>query len=343
MRKLLNTLYVTSPDVYLSLDGENVVVFREEEILLRVPLHTLESILYFGYKGASPALMGACAQWNIRLSFLTPNGRFLAAACGRSRGNVLVRTEQVRVADDLQVRVSYARNFLFGKVYNARWMLERAVRDHGLRLEGTRVKQVSLQLAAALPEIRGCSDEERLRGLEGAAAEQYFGVFDHLILQNKEDFFFRGRNRRPPLDNVNALLSFVYTLLEHDCSSALEAVGLDAYIGFLHRERPGRTSLAEDLMEELRSVMADRFVLTLINNRLVSPKGFEKQESGTVRMDDETRKTLLTAWQKKKQEEITHPFLGEKIPWGLVPYVQAMLLNRCLRGDLDEYPPFLWK
>ena len=222
-------------------------------------------------------------------------------------------------------------------------MLERAVRDHGLRLEGTRVKQVSLQLAAALPEIRGCSDEERLRGLEGAAAEQYFGVFDHLILQNKEDFFFRGRNRRPPLDNVNALLSFVYTLLEHDCSSALEAVGLDAYIGFLHRERPGRTSLAEDLMEELRSVMADRFVLTLINNRLVSPKGFEKQESGAVRMDDETRKTLLTAWQKKKQEEITHPFLGEKIPWGLVPYVQAMLLNRCLRGDLDEYPPFLWK
>ncbi len=343
MRKLLNTLYVTSPDVYLSLDGENVVVFREEEILLRVPLHTLESILYFGYKGASPALMGACAQRNIRLSFLTPNGRFLAAACGRSRGNVLVRTEQVRVADDLQVRVSYARNFLFGKVYNARWMLERAVRDHGLRLEGTRVKQVSLQLAAALPEIRGCSDEERLRGLEGAAAEQYFGVFDHLIMQNKEDFFFRGRNRRPPLDNVNALLSFVYTLLEHDCSSALEAVGLDAYIGFLHRERPGRTSLAEDLMEELRSVMADRFVLTLINNRLVSPKGFEKQESGTVRMDDETRKTLLTAWQKKKQEEITHPFLGEKIPWGLVPYVQAMLLNRCLRGDLDEYPPFLWK
>ena len=249
----------------------------------------------------------------------------------------------MRVADDLQVRVSYARNFLFGKVYNARWMLERAVRDHGLRLEGTRVKQVSLQLAAALPEIRGCSDEERLRGLEGAAAEQYFGVFDHLILQNKEDFFFRGRNRRPPLDNVNALLSFVYTLLEHDCSSALEAVGLDAYIGFLHRERPGRTSLAEDLMEELRSVMADRFVLTLINNRLVSPKGFEKQESGTVRMDDETRKTLLTVWQKKKQEEITHPFLGEKIPWGLVPYVQAMLLNRCLRGDLDEYPPFLWK
>lgn len=343
MRKLLNTLYVTSPDVYLSLDGENVVVFREEEILLRVPLHTLESILYFGYKGASPALMGACAQRNIRLSFLTPNGRFLAAACGRSRGNVLVRTEQVRVADDLQVRVSYARNFLFGKVYNARWMLERAVRDHGLRLEGTRVKQVSLQLAAALPEIRGCSDEERLRGLEGAAAEQYFGVFDHLILQNKEDFFFRGRNRRPPLDNVNALLSFVYTLLEHDCSSALEAVGLDAYIGFLHRERPGRTSLAEDLMEELRSVMADRFVLTLINNRLVSPKGFEKQESGAVRMDDETRKALLTAWQKKKQEEITHPFLGEKIPWGLVPYVQAMLLNRCLRGDLDEYPPFLWK
>lgn len=343
MRKLLNTLFVTTPDTYLALDGENVVVYREEEILLRVPLHTLENILYFGYKGASPALMGACAERSVRLAFVTPNGRFLAAATGSVRGNVLLRTQQVRASDDSTARVRFARNFVFGKVYNARWMLERAIRDHAMRLDVEGMKKVSKRLAASLPEIWACMGDEQLRGLEGAAAEQYFSVFDQMILQNKASFYFHGRSRRPPLDNVNALLSFVYTLLANDCAAALEAVGLDPYIGFLHREKPGRTSLALDLMEELHCIMADRFVLTLINKRVVNEKGFTRQESGAVRMDDTTRKALLSAWQNRKQESIKHPFLQEKIPWGLVPYVQALLLARCLRGDLDEYPPFLWK
>lgn len=343
MRKLLNTLFVTTPDSYLALDGENVVIYREEEILRRIPLHTLESILYFGYKGASPALMGACAERKVRLAFLTPNGRFQAAACGRVQGNVLLRAQQVRASDDPVARVRYARNFVFGKVYNCRWTLERATRDHAMRIDVEEMKKVSAQLAEALPEILECVGDEQLRGLEGTAAAQYFSVFDEMILQNKEAFFFHGRSRRPPLDNVNALLSFVYTLLANDCAAALEAVGLDPYIGFLHREKPGRTSLALDLMEELRCVLADRFVLSLINKRVIQEKGFARQESGAVRMDDDTRKTLLSAWQTRKQESIKHPFLQEKIPWGLVPYVQALLLSRCLRGDLDEYPPFLWK
>ena len=343
MRKLLNTLYVASPDTYLALDGENIVVYKDEETLLRVPLHTLEGILYFGYKGASPALMGACAERSIRLAFLTPNGRFLAAACGGEQGNVLLRAQQVRASDDPFTRTRYARNFVFGKVFNCRWSLERTTRDHAMRVDVSSLKEVSQQMGELLPTIRACISDEELRGLEGAAAEKYFGVFDQLILQNKKAFYFHGRNRRPPLDNANALLSFVYTLLANDCAAALTAVGLDPYIGFLHREKPGRTSLALDMMEELRCVLADRFVLSLINNRVVTEKGFHQQETGAVRMDDETRKAVLSAWQSRKQEQIRHPFLQEKIPWGLIPYVQAMLLSRCLRGDLDEYPPFLWK
>ena len=343
MRKLLNTLYVTSPDTYLALDGENVLVLKEQETLLRVPLHTLEQILYFGYKGASPALMGACTKRDIRLAFLTPNGRFLAAACGESRGNVLLRAQQVRLADDPARSARLARCFIFGKVYNARWVLERATRDHPMRVDVPAIKQITAQLAGSLPQILDCTDPEQLRGLEGAAAEQYFGVLDQLILRNKEDFFFRGRNRRPPTDNVNALLSFVYTLLTNDVAAALEANGLDCYIGFLHRFRPGRRSLALDMIEELRCALADCFVLSLINNRTVEKKGFVRQENGAVYMTDDTRKTVLGTWQTRKQEQITHPFLNEKIPWGLVPHVQAMLLARYIRGDLDDYPPFLWK
>lgn len=343
MRKLLNTLFVTNPETYLSLDGENIVVNHGSEILLRVPLHTLETVLYFGYKGASPALMGACAERKIRLAFLTPEGRFLASACGKEQGNVLLRIAQVRASDDPFVRTRYARNFILGKVFNCRWSLERATRDHAMQIDVSAFKAASGQLGNLLPEIRACESDERLRGLEGAAAEQYFRIFDQMILRNKTDFFFHGRNRRPPLDNVNALLSFVYTLLANDCSAALTAVGLDPFIGFLHRERPGRASLSLDLTEELRGVFADRFVLSLINTRAVAAKGFRRQESGAVRMDSETRRAVLEAWQKRKREEIRHPFLGEKISWGLAPYVQAMLLARSLRGDLDEYPPFLWK
>ncbi len=343
MRKLLNTLYVTSKDAYLSLDGENVVIMKEQAEAARIPLHNLEGIITFGYTGASPALMGACAKKNIGLTFMTQSGKFLARIVGESRGNVTLRKAQYRISDDEKLSTLIARNFIIGKIYNARWVIERATRDYSLRLDTEKLKKVSQFMASSLQNIYSCDDMEQLRGFEGESASQYFSVFDDLILQQKEDFLFKVRNKRPPLDNVNAMLSFVYTLLAHDVARALEAIGLDAYVGFLHRDRPGRISLALDLMEELRSVYADRFVLSLINKRIVTSKGFTQKENGAVVMDDDTRKSILSAWQTKKQEQITHPFLGEKLEWGLVPYLQAMLLARFIRGDLDEYPPFMWK
>lgn len=256
---------------------------------------------------------------------------------------MLLRKTQYRLSDSEAASADLARSFLLAKVHNSRWILERAARDYALRLDVEKLKQTSAFLADSIGRLESTPTLEEMRGVEGEAAAQYFSVFDDLILQQKEDFRFTGRNRRPPLDKVNAMLSFVYTLLAHDAASALEAVGLDAYVGFLHRDRPGRASLALDLMEELRGVMADRLVLTLINRRMVRPEGFYQKENGAVLMDDETRKTILTAWQTKKQETIVHPFLGEKIAWGLVPYAQAMLFARYLRGDTDGYPPFLWK
>ncbi len=343
MRHLLNTLFVTTEDAYLSLDGENVVVNQRQQELARFPLHTLSGILSFSYAGASPALMGACAERQIGLSFCTPRGRFLARVSGRSQGNVLLRRTQYRIADDPWQSCHVARTSIMAKVYNARFVLERTRRDHALRVDSEALERVSCALRALQDEIAGVEDMESLRGLEGAAAAGYFSVFDELILNRKEAFFFHGRSRRPPLDRVNALLSFAYSLLAGDCTSALEAVGLDAYVGFLHRDKPGRASLALDLMEELRPVMADRFVLTLVNNRVLAPEDFDLRESGAVLLTDAGRKTFLQHWQKKKQESITHPFLEESIPWGLVPYVQALLLARFLRGDTDGYPPFLWK
>lgn len=343
MRPLLNTLYVTSSDAYLSLDGENVVVLKEDQPAARVPLHNLEGIVTFGYTGASPALMGACAQRGIALSFMAQNGHFLARVSGEVRGNILLRKTQYRWSEEEARSALIARNFILGKVYNARWVLERATRDYALRVNVERLKGVSQNLAAALPRIVSCEDLQQLRGYEGEAASQYFGVFDELILQQKESFSFRGRNKRPALDPVNALLSFVYTLLAHEVASALETVGLDPYAGFLHRDRPGRISLALDLMEELRPVFADRFVLSLINKKMVAVEDFVKKEDGALLLQDDARRTLLGAWQERKQDTILHPYLQEKIEWGLVPHVQALLLARYLRGDLDAYPPFLWK
>lgn len=343
MRHLLNTLFVTSEDAYLSLDGENVVVNWEKQEVARFPLHNLSGIISFSYAGASPALMGACAQRDVGLAFCTPRGKFLARTTGISTGNVLLRREQYRTADDLGRSCRIARNMIFGKLYNARWSMERTRRDHKLRIDEAAFQKASETIQKLLPAAAEETDLDALRGLEGVGASAYFGVFDQMILREKEAFFFRERNRRPPLDNVNAMLSFAYSLLTNDCASALESVGLDAYVGFLHRDRPGRSSLALDLMEELRPSMADRFVLTMINNRMMAPGDFEKSESGAVRMRDEARRKFLKAWQEKKQEVITHPYLEEKIPWGLVPYVQSLLLARCLRGDLDAYPPFLWK
>lgn len=343
MRKLLNTAYITSPDSYLSLDGENLVVQKVDTEAVRLPLHNLESIIAFGYTGASPALMGACAKRNISLSFMTQSGKFLSRIVGEVRGNVTLRKTQYRLSDNLEESTRIARNFIFGKIYNGRWVIERATRDYSERLDVIKLKRVSEGLAKALNLVLNCENLDELRGYEGESATQYFSVFDDLILQQKDKFFFHGRNKRPPLDNVNAMLSFVYTLLAHDTSAALETVGLDPYVGFMHRDRPGRISLALDLMEELRCVYADRFVISLINKRVVNFNGFTQKEDGAVIMDDDTRKTILQAWQNRKQEKITHPFLQEKLEWGLVPYAQAMLLARFIRGDLDEYPPFLWK
>lgn len=343
MRQLLNTLFVTSEDVYLSLDGENVVANRGGEAVARYPLHTLQSIVSFSYAGASPALMGACAEREIGLAFCTQRGRFLARVSGQMQGNVLLRRTQYRGADDPSESCRVARMMILGKVYNARWSVERTRRDHAMRIDGERFAAVSQQLQGLLPQITAETSLESLRGLEGAGATAYFSVLDDMILQGKDTFFFRERSRRPPLDAFNAMLSFAYSLLAHDCASALESVGLDAYVGFLHRDRPGRESLALDLMEELRPCFADCFVLTMVNNRVIKPEDFDFRESGAVFLTDTGRKSFLQKWQERKRETITHPFLEEKLPWGLVPYVQSLLLARYLRGDLDDYPPFLWK
>lgn len=338
MRVLQNTLYVTSPDAYLALDGENIVVLREEAETARVPLHNLEGVVTFGYTGASPALMGACCRKNISVSFLSPQGRFLARVTGEQRGNVTLRREQYRAAEQPRQSLELARPMIAAKLFNQRWVLERA-----LRVDSAAVRAASQALAESVKAALTADTPETLRGIEGEGAARYFGVLDELILQQKDAFFLHGRSRRPPLDNVNALLSFVYTLLAHEAAAALETVGLDPYVGFLHGERPGRASLALDMMEELRAVMADRFALTLINRRAVTADEFSQKEDGAVMMADETRRTVLTAWQNRKQETLVHPFLGEKIVWGLVPYAQALLLARFLRGDIDGYPPFFWK
>ena len=259
------------------------------------------------------------------------------------RGNVLLRKKQYFLSEDEEASLTIAKNFITGKVFNARWVLERAARDHAMRLDMERMKSVSGQLKKSLGTVRRCDSMGTLRGIEGEAAGLYFSVFDEMILQQKEDFSFHRRSRRPPLDATNALLSFTYTLLTNMCAAALETVGFDPYVGFMHTDRPGRASLALDLMEELRAVFADRFVFSLINKRMVSSSGFRQKENGAVIMDDDTRKSVLSAWQMRKQEVIRHPFLEEKVEWGMVPYTQALLLARYIRGDLDEYPPFMWK
>ncbi len=343
MRHLLNTLFVTSEDIYLSLDGENVVANREKQVLARYPLHTLCNIVCFSYAGASPALMGACAQRDVALAFCTPRGRFLARVSGETRGNVLLRRTQYRVADDPAQSCAVARTMILGKLHNSRRSIERTRRDHGMRVDGEKLAAASEALKNLFPPVLEETSLDSLRGLEGVGAAAYFGVLDEMILQGKETFYFRSRSRRPPMDAFNALLSFAYSLLAHDCAAALESVGLDPYVGFLHRDRPGRTSLALDLMEELRPCMADRFVLTMVNNRILQASEFIRQENGAVLMTDDGRRRFLKHWQEKKKESLTHPYLEEKLPWGLVPYMQALLLARYLRGDLDGYPTFLWK
>ena len=339
MRKLLNTLYVTIPNAYLSKDGETVLVRVEHKTLLRVPIHTLEAIVCIGLVSMSPPLMGFCAEHNVGVSFLSEHGRFLARIQGPIHGNVLLRREQYRRADQDVGSAAIARSILLAKIANSRTSLMRAGREH----TSETIDRASTQLGQSLRLIESAPSLDGLRGVEGDAAQTYFGVFDELILHQKEEFSFRTRSRRPPLDNVNSLLSFLYVLLAHDIASALETTGLDPAVGFLHSDRPGRAGLALDLMEELRPVLADRLALTLINRHQIAGNGFSRAESGGVTMNDATRKEVLVAWQSRKQDEVLHPFLDERIPFGLVPYAQALLLARHLRGDLDAYPSFIWR
>lgn len=343
MKKLLNTLFVTTQGAYLSKEGETVVIKIDGEVSMRLPVHTLGGIVCFGQVSCSPYLMGFCAENGVATSFLSENGRFLAKVQGPVSGNVLLRREQYRRADDMNSSAEIAKSVLTGKIANCRTVLQRLLRDHSEKIDTDAISQVSQKLSNAMRRLQSESSLDILRGIEGESASAYFEVFDHLITCQKTDFMFHERNRRPPLDNVNCLLSYIYTILMHDVRSALECVGLDPAVGFLHRDRPGRYGLALDIMEEFRPYIADRLTLSLINLCQVQNKGFDKKESGAVLMDDETRKTVLVAYQKRKQEEIEHPFLKEKMAIGLLPYAQALLMARHLRGDIDAYPPFIWK
>jgi len=343
MKRLLNTLFVTTQGAYLSKQGDTVVVSHEQEVKLRVPIHNLGSVVCFGNVGCSPFLMGFCGEQNVTLSFLSENGRFLARVHGPVNGNVLLRKEQYRRSDDASASALVARSLITAKLANSRIVLQRAQRDREDLQHSPAIGKALDGLWELIQAVKDETDLDRIRGIEGTGANAYFSVFDLLIGANKEQFYFKERSRRPPLDNMNALLSFLYTLLVHDVESALEAVGLDPAVGFLHRDRPGRPSLALDLMEEFRAYLADRLALSLVNRQQIKPEGFTKTESGAVMMDDETRKAVLVAWQKRKQEEITHLFLQESVPLGLLPHIQAQLLARHLRGDLEGYPPFLWR
>jgi CRISPR-associated protein Cas1 len=343
LKQLLNTLYVTTQGAYLAKDGEAIAVRVEQETKLRVPVHTLDSIVCFGQVSCSPFLLGLCGERGVAVSFLTEHGRFLARVQGPVSGNVLLRRQQYRWADQADRTADVARSVVIGKVANCRTVLLRATREKPEAAGVGALEQACRRLGWLLTSLMEIADTEKIRGHEGDAARTYFSVFDHLITAPKDEFFFEGRSRRPPLDNMNALLSFVYTLLTHDVRAALEGVGLDPAVGYLHRDRPGRPSLALDLVEELRPVVADRLAISLVNRRQVQGSGFRRTEGAGVVMDEETRKTVLVAYQKRKQEEIGHPFLQEKVAYGLIPHVQAMLLARYIRGDLDGYPTFLWK
>ncbi len=346
MRRMLNTIYVTTEGSWLRKDGANLVVEVESQEAGRVPLHMLEGILSFGRVGCSPALMAACAEAGIALSFLEPNGRFLARVEGARSGNVLLRRTQYRAADDVLRQMPIARGFVVAKAANQRTVLRRALRDHGeglLPAAQDALTAASERIDHAARRALAAGDIDTLRGIEGEIAALYFGVFDYLIRADSPDLRFSGRSRRPPLDRVNALLSFFYAMLGHDCRAALEAHGLDPQVGFLHADRPGRPGLALDLMEELRPVLADRLALSLINRGQVKANDFIMEEAGGVRLTDAARKVVLVAWQERKRDTLQHPFLRETAPLGLVAYLQAQLLARHLRGDLDGYPGFIWK
>lgn len=343
MKVLQNTLYVMTPDIYLATTGENVVLKKDGETLGRYPLHNIQDIVTFAYSGISPKLLERCMEQGIGIAFMTSHGRLISRMQGRSQGNILLRREQYRLCDDIERALAVAKHVITAKIYNEKWTLERYIRQYSERLDTKRLKSVSNTLTAYSKQCSSAANMAHLRGIEGVAQSEYFSVFDDMILNQKETFQFTTRSRRPPLDRVNALLSFMYSVLANDVASALESVGLDAYAGVMHVDRPGRISFALDLLEELRSPLVDRFVLSLINRKVVNANDFSEESNGAVLMNDEARRAVIAKWQERKKETLVHPFLEEKIPWGLVHFVQALLYARFLRGDLDAYPPFMWK
>lgn len=343
MRHLLNTLYITLPDVYLAVSGENIVIKQDNKILARYPFHNLEDIVLFSYLGMSPKLIQKCMDYGIGICYLTPTGRFIARLIGPSKGNILLRRKQYRVADDELVSLDISKNIICAKIYNEKWTVERYIRQYEHRMDTGHLTDSSKYLTRLLEKVMEVRNIDELRGVEGTAQVTYFSCFDDMILNQKEDFKFESRTRRPPLNPINAMLSYIYSILSNDVASALESVGLDAYAGFMHTDRPGRISLALDLVEELRAPVADRFVLSLINMNQIKKDDFLYEDNGAVLIKDESRKKIIKLWQERKQKTITHPFLNEKIEWGLVPFTQAMLLARYLRDDLDGYPAFMWK
>lgn len=340
MRKLLNTLYITTPESYLSKDGQNIVVSLHQQEVFRIPVINVEGIVTFGYMGVSPGLMRLCTDNNVSITFLSPNGRFVSRIQGQTRGNVLLRKAQYALADDSNWTLHIAQLMIAGKIQNYRNILRRFLRDYGDNID---VENVAKSLDTFKRDVLRSVDKSQLIGIEGMAANRYFEVLPHLIIQQGNSFPFTGRNRHPPKDAVNAMLSLAYTLITNDITSALETVGLDPYVGFLHTLRPGRASLALDMVEELRSYMGDRFVLSVINRRQISPQDFVIQGEKGVQLSDSGRRTFLKAWQERKKGTIVHPYLKQKIPIGLIPHVQAMLLARFVRCDIDDYPVFLIK
>jgi CRISP-associated protein Cas1 len=343
MKKYLNTLFVTTQGSYLSKEGQTIIVSVDKKQRLQLPIHTIQGIVCFGNISLSPYLMGFCAENKVSISLLTEYGRFLASIQGQVSGNVLLRREQYRKADNKTESLEIARYILTGKIANCRTVIKRALRDHSQKVNNDSLNGAARILTNYINQIQKVETLEELRGIEGAAANIYFEIFDGLIIAQKKDFYFRKRNRRPPLDEVNCLLSFLYTLLMHDIRSALESVGLDSCVGFLHRDRPGRPGLALDMMEEFRPFLADRLTLSLINREQVRKNKFIKMENGAVVIKDDTRKAIIASYQKRKQEQIIHPFIKEKVNVGMLFYIQALLLARYLRGDLDGYPVFIWK
>ena len=366
MKKHLNTLYITSDDAYVRKERETFVVEINNEKVFQAPIQSIENIVCFGFKVLTPQIMAFCAANNVGISYLTENGKFLARVYGAQKGNVLLRKAQYALSENEFESLKIARPIIAAKVTSYRSILLRHQRNHpdniphqivlaedsmSIRLNDIKqtdakqkIKKQAIDIMSRrLTNIKQAITLDELRGYEGECANLYFRSLASLITAQQGDFKFEQRTKRPPLDMANALLSFLYSILANDVRSALETVGLDPQVGFLHRDRPGRPGLALDLMEEFRAYLGDRVMLNLINLKQVTIKDFDIRESGEVRMSDEARKTLLTAYQKKKQEEITHPFLGEKMTIGLLPHIQAQLLARYIRGDIENYPPFYLK